>query len=610
MENGFLLSTFIFLTAACLIVPLARRFRLGSVLGYLLAGILIGPFGLGLIHNPESVMQFAEFGVVMMLFIIGLELEPEKLWGMRKSILGLGGLQLLFTTGAMTALGNALGYGFAPSFAAGMALSMSSTALVLQVLQEKNLLNTAAGESSFAVLLFQDMAVIPILAIMPLLSADGAAITTNQADMIAHLPGWLRAELVMAAILGMVVGGRYASRHLFRFVARTNLREVFTATSLAVIVGITLLMEIIGLSPAMGAFVAGMVLANSEYKHTLEADIEPFKNLLLGLFFISVGMSMNFAIFALHPFGVFGCVMALVAIKIVIMLGLGRLFGLDTPQSVIFSFVMSQVGEFAFVLFQYAATLHVLDTGQSGFLTLAVALSMATTPLLMVFGKRFIMPRFMSLLPTRESDAIDVNNAVIIAGYGRFGQIIGRFLKAQGIAATILENSPEQIDLLRKFGSKAYFGDASRLELLTAAGAAQARLLVVAIDDADKALEIVRLARENFPNLKVFARARNRRHAYELDKAGAHLFIRETFDASLRMAEAAMVALGYNPTDIHSKAAMFKRHDEATLRQSFAFFEQEPELISFARQASQELERILQNDLETQPAPERASRRA
>ncbi len=452
-----------------------------------------------------------------------------------------------------------------------------------------------AGEA-----LFQDIAVIPILALMPLLASGGAPLPSAEAGYIATMPGWLHAEMVMGAIAAIVFGGRYASRHVFRFIANTNLREVFTATSLAVIVGITLLMELLGLSPAMGAFVAGVVLANSEYKHTLEADIEPFKNLLLGLFFISVGMGMDFAIFHLHPLGIVGCVAALIVVKIAVMFLLGKAFRLDNAQASIFSVVMSQGGEFAFVLFQYTGSLHVMEPEQAGFLTLVVALSMATTPFLMMFASRYIMPRFMSLLPDREPDTIDVSNAVIIAGYGRFGQIIGRFLKAQGVPATILEKSAEQIDAVRKFGAEGYFGDASRLELLASAGAAKARLLVVAIDDADKALEIVRLARENFPNLKVYARARNRRHAYELDKAGAHLFIRETFDSSLRMAEAAMVSLGYNQQEIHEKAAKFRKHDEATLRKSFEFFEQEPELISFSRQASQELERILQNDIATE----------
>lgn len=598
MENSILFSIFIFLTAACLMVPLAGRLKLGSVLGYLVAGVAIGPFGARLIDNPQEVMHFAEFGVVMMLFIIGLELEPEKLWSLRKSIIGLGGLQLLLTATAITALGVACGFHWQPSLACGMALSLSSTALVLQILQEKGLFNTSAGESSFAVLLFQDIAVIPILALMPLLSMGGGApIANSEASIIAHMPGWMHAEVVLAIICAIVAGGRFASRHVFRYMASTNLREVFTATSLAVIVGITLLMELIGLSPAMGAFVAGVVLANSEYKHTLEADIEPFKNLLLGLFFISVGMGMDFALLAGHPVGIMGAVLGLIAVKIAVLVALGRIFGLHGAQNMLFALVMSQGGEFAFVLFQYATSLQVLEASQSACLTLVVALSMATTPFLMMFASRYLLPRFMSLLPDREPDVITESNAVIIAGYGRFGQIIGRFLHAQGIRATILEKSPDQIDLLRKFGSRGYFGDASRLELLTSAGAAHARLLVIAVDDADKALEITRLAREHFPNLKIFARARNRRHAYELNKAGAHFFIRETFDSSLRMAQDVMVALGYSRADMHDKAQKFMKHDEATLKKSFEFFEQEPELISFSRAASQELERILQNDI-------------
>lgn len=607
MENSILFSVFIFLAAACCIVPLAGRLKLGSVLGYLIAGVLIGPFGLSLIDNPEEIMHFAEFGVVMMLFIIGLELEPQKLWALRKSIIGLGGLQVLLTTAGITALGMALGFSFQPSLACGMALSLSSTALVLQMLQEKSLLNTAAGESSFAALLFQDMAVIPMLAIMPLLGASGNFPATTEATFVSSMPGWMHAELVMAVICAIIFGGRYASRHVFRYIARTNMREVFTATSLAVIVGITLLMELIGLSPAMGAFVAGVVLANSEYKHTLEADIEPFKNLLLGLFFISIGMGMNFVIIATHPLGIISAVLALVAIKITVLMLLGKVFGLNASQNSIFSFVMSQGGEFAFVMFQYSNTLNVMPPEHTAFLTLVVALSMATTPFLMMLGSRLIMPRFMSLLPEREADVINQNNNVIIAGYGRFGQIIGRFLHAQGLTTTILEKNPDQIDLLRKFGGSGYFGDASRLELLASAGAAKARLLVVAVDDADKALEIVRLAREHFPHMKVFARARNRRHAHELNKAGAHYFIRETFDSSLRMAQEVMVELGYTRADMADKAQKFKKHDEATLKKSFEFFDQEPELISFARQASQELERILQNDItEENPLRKRA----
>ncbi|MBY0407864.1 MAG: monovalent cation:proton antiporter-2 (CPA2) family protein [Rickettsiales bacterium] len=595
MENGFLFSVFVFLMAACIMVPLAGRLKLGSVLGYLVAGVIIGPFGLSLIENPEAIMHFAEFGVVMMLFIIGLELEPEKLWSLRKAIIGLGGLQMALTTTALTLLGITLGYAFAPSLAVSLALSLSSTALVLQVLQERGLMNTAAGESSFAVLLFQDIAVIPILALMPLMG-DGATEASNHGGWISSMPGWMHAEIVMAAICIIVLGGSKASRHVFRFIANTNLREVFTATSLALIVGITLLMDQIGLSPAMGAFIAGVVLANSEYKHTLEADIEPFKNLLLGLFFISVGMGMDFTLLAAHPLGMLGTLAALLVTKIVVLLVAGRFFGLKPAQNIVFAFVMSQGGEFAFVLFQYASTLNVLPASQSGFLTMAVALSMATTPFLIMFASRYVLPRFISILPAREDDHIPESNLVIIAGYGRFGQIVGRFMRAQDLSVTVLENSPDQIELIGKFGGQVFFGDASRLSLLQSARADKARLLVVAVDDADKALEITRMARANFPNLKIFARARNRRHAYELHRAGANYFVRETFHSALTMAQAVMVEMGYNAQDMAAKAEKFKDHDEATLHKSFEFYEQEPELLSFARQAREELKRILQND--------------
>jgi monovalent cation:proton antiporter-2 (CPA2) family protein len=599
MSGGFLYSCFIFLAAACLVVPLANRFKLGSVLGYLAAGIIIGPFGTRLIGNSDAIMHFAEFGVVMMLFLIGLELEPAKLWKLRKSIIGLGGMQVMLTSAAFTVSGIMLGFDWQMSLACGMALSLSSTALVLQMLEEKELLHTDAGEASFSVLLFQDIAVIPILIIMPLL-ASPALHAPKDISLLSHLPGWAHALVIAAIIAAIVIAGRYGSRYLFRYIARTNLREVFTAVSLALVVGIALLMQTIQLSPALGAFIAGVVLANSEYKHTLESDIAPFKGLLLGLFFISVGMGMDFALMAQHPAALISAVVALIIVKMMILIASGRLFRLEAAQNMVFAFALAQGGEFAFVLFQYAGGLQVLSTEHTAFLTLVVALSMAATPFLMIVADRLVIPRFMSLLPERPADRIDANDhPVIIAGYGRFGQVIGRFLSAQGIKLTILEKDPDQIELLRRFGSKAYFGDATRLELLKSAGAATATILIVAIDDADKALEIVRNAKSQFPGLTIFARARNRRHAYELQKAGADLFRRETFDASLWMAQEAMKLLGKRAFDVRHKAMKFMKHDEETLKTSFSFFEHEPELINFAKQARLELERILNEDIHT-----------
>ncbi len=607
MEKSFLLNTFVFLAATSLVLPIAGRFKLGSVLGYLLAGILIGPFGIGLIAHAEAIMHLGEFGVVMMLFIIGLELDPQSLWRLRKFIVGLGGLQVLLTSFAFLGIGIALGFEWKVSLVCGMALSLSSTALVLQMLREKDLLQTSAGESSFAVLLFQDIAVIPILILMPLL-VSAPSNSVHGSDALESLPGWAHTIVIAGVILSIVMGGRYLSRHLFRYAAKTHLREVFTAISLALVVGIALLMQMIGISPALGAFVAGVVLANSEYKHTLETDIEPFKGLLLSLFFVSIGIGMDFALLGKSPMILIGMVLGLIIIKMVILWSLGFFFKLGGPQKTLFALALAQGGEFAFVLFQYARGLHLLSSEQKAFLTLVVGVSMALSPFLMIFNDRFIVPRFMSRLPEREPDRIEKNdNPVIIAGYGRFGQVIGRFLSAQGIQLTILEMDPDQIELLRRFGNKVYFGDASRLDLLRSSGAEKAKLLVVAVDDADKTIEIARLSKKEFPNLKVFARARNRRHAYELYKAGVNYFRRETFDSSLVMAQEVMIALGSSPSQAEDKALKFMRHDENSLKTSFAFFEQEPELIHFAQQTRYELERILQNDLSDEEREKKTS---
>ncbi|MBI1275532.1 potassium transporter [bacterium] len=601
MDHSWLVNIFVFLLAGSVVVPLVGRFKLGSVLGYLVAGVMIGPFGLAFIQNPEQIMHFAEFGVVMMLFLIGMELEPEVLWRLRRTIVGLGGLQVVATSAVFALIGVMLGYDWRISLTCGMALSLSSTAIVLQMLQEKGLIKSFAGESSFAVLLFQDIAVIPILLIIPLL-ADAADVKGVNESLLSGFPAWLRAVIVSGVIASIVVSGKYFSRHVFRFIAKSNLREVFTATSLALVVGITLLMQSIGVSPALGAFLAGLVLANSEYRRTLETDIEPFKGLLLGLFFLSVGMSIDFGMFAAHPVAVPLAVLTLVLVKALVLSVLGFGFELRSEQNGMFALALAQGGEFAFVLFQYASSFNVLNLEQSGFLTLVVALSMALTPFCMMFNEKFLVPCFMSVLPDREFDTIEESNSVIIAGYGRFGQIIGRFLRGQGVPVTILEKDPDQIELLRKFGGRGYFGDASRLDLLQNAGADKATLLVVAVDDADKCLEIVKLAKENFPRLKVLARARNRRHAYELSKAGVDYFHRELFDSSLTMAQQTMIMLGYDPAKVKQKAKRFRQHDEKTLRESFPFFDKEPELISFARQASGELERILQED-EVDDAP-------
>ena len=600
MDIHLLLNVFVFLLAGCVVVPLAQRFRLGSVLGYLIAGIIIGPFVLGLIGEAEKVMHFAEFGVIMMMFLIGMELEPAILWRLRKQIVGLGGLQVALTALALMVTGVLLGHSWQASLAVGMALALSSTALVMQMLREKNLTHTQVGETSFAILLFQDIAVIPILIIIPLLASSLhlsvlPAAGEHTTSLIAHWPAWLQPVAVVAVIAGVIFSGKYLSRYIFGAIARANLREVFTAASLALVIGVTILMELVGVSPALGAFIAGVVLANSEYRRTIETDIEPFKGLLLGLFFISVGMGMDFTVLMAHPVGLIAAVICVMVVKGLLLFGLGRLFRLDTAPALGLAFGLCQGGEFAFVLLQMIGGLKLIDPEIQKFLVLLVALSIALTPILVAIYGRFIQPMFMSTLPAHY-DEIDEHNGVIIAGFGRFGQIVGRFMVSQGVEITVLEKSPEQVELLRKFGSKAYFGDATRLDLLRSAGAEEARLLVVAVDDADSAVEIVKLARQNFPHLKVFARARNRRHAFDLDRAGADYYHRELLDSSLTMARDAMIALGYPKADIERRAKKFRNHDIETLRRSFAFFGSEPDMINFARLSREELEGILRED--------------
>ena len=601
MDNAFLFHAFLVLAAACIVVPLAGRFRLGSVLGYLTVGVFLGPFGMGLINNALEIMHFAEFGIVMMLFLIGLELEPNMLWRLRRFILGLGVLQVIFSTVLFTVLMLFFGFNLNMALAVGMILSLSSTALVVQMLEEKNLMQTNAGESAFSVLLLQDIAVIPMLVILPLLTVDNAFKLNNltELNLSSLLAGSSHVFLVLGVVAALIISGRYFSHYLFRFIAKSNLREVFTAMSLALVVGVTLLMQLLGVSAALGAFIAGVVLASSEYKHTVETDIAPFKGLLLGLFFISVGMGMNFHLVISQSGNLAIAVLALVLIKLLVLLILGRFFNLKNIQNMIFAIALAQGGEFAFVLFKLTADLKLTTSEETAFLNLVVALSMAVTPFLMILNDSFITPRFLTKNADQNFDLIEENdNPVIIAGYGRFGQIIGRFLTAQRVSLTILETDPDQIDLLRRFNRKVYYGDASNLDLLKSAGAAKAKLLVVAIDDAAKVLEIVNLVKKEFPDLKIFARARNRRHAYELHKAGVEYCRRETFDASLVMAEEVMKSLGKRAFNVRFKAQQFMLHDERALEDSFQFFETEDDLISFSRKTVQELETILQSDLD------------
>lgn len=607
-NEGFFFQAFIYLMAAVLSVPISKRLGLGSVLGYLIAGVIIGPFGLRFVgQEGEDVMHFAEFGVVMMLFLVGLELQPSLLWRLRIPILGLGGLQVVVTTLLIAGIGLLFGLSWQVALAVGMILSMSSTAIVLQTLNEKGLIRTEGGQSAFSVLLFQDIAVIPILAFLPLLavkSSETVSLLASQAMMIAAeqpegttLPPWQQALLVMGVVGGIIVGGRFFMHPVFRFIAATRLREIFTATALLLVIGIALAMQQVGLSPALGTFVAGVVLADNEYRRELESDIDPFKGLLLGLFFISVGASINFNLLIQQPLLILGLVVGLALVKFAVLFILGRFFRLELNQSLLFAFALAQGGEFAFVLFSFAMQSNVLTTAVAGPLIAVVALSMVLTPLIMIVNEKLVQPRFVAQDDEREADEIDENeNPVIIAGFGRFGQIIGRLLLANGCQITVLDHSPGQIELLRRFGWKVFYGDASRMDLLHAAGAERARLLVIAIDEREKILEIVELAHKHFPHLKILARAIDRRHAYELIRRGVDVIQRETFGSALEMGVEALKLLGVRSYRAHRAAQMFKQHDEEAMHDVAAVEGDETAVIARSRQMMQDLEKLLQSD--------------
>ncbi len=602
MAGGFLQQAFIFLAAAVLSVPIAKRMGLGSVLGYLIAGIIIGPFGLGLlVEEGEDVMHFAEFGVVLMLFLVGLELEPSLLWRMRGSVLGLGGLQVALTSILGAAVALAVGdFGWTEALAIGMVFALSSTAIVLQTMQEKGLTRTSGGQSAFSVLLFQDIAVIPMLALFPLLathaphSADDGHHTST---WVEHLSPSLQTLVVLGAVVAIVVGGRFAVRPAFRFIARTRLREVFVAAALLLVIGIALLMSQVGLSPALGTFLAGVVMSGSEYRHELESDIDPFKGLLLGLFFIAVGASIDFDVFAAAPLAVSGLVVVIVVGKAVLLIGLGRGFGLGVDQALFFGLALAQGGEFAFVLFSYAEQTGVLTDDTTAFLMVVVAMTMALTPLVLVFYERLLQPRVGTTESSADYDDVSGEAPVIIAGFGRFGQIAARLLDAEGIGATVLEYDSDQVELLRRFGRKVYYGDAGRYDLLKSAGASEAKLLILAIDQPDKALELVETVRKHFPNLQIVARARDRVNAYELLDAGVDHVFRETFDAALAAGVRSLELLGFRRYRVHRAAQRFRRHDESLMRR-LASQRNVDDFIDRVKAATAEAESILQQDME------------
>jgi monovalent cation:proton antiporter-2 (CPA2) family protein len=566
-EQDFFQNALVYLLAAVISVPVAKRLGFGSVLGYLLAGMIIGPFVLGYIGSEgEDVMHFAEFGVVMMLFLIGLELKPNLLWGMRRSIFGLGGLQLLITALVIGAVAVKLGQTIGAAIAIGLTLGLSSTAIVLQTLAEKGLMKQASGKASFSVLLLQDISVVPILALIPLLAGSALAPGQDASRDIQYIAGveitgWVQVALMLTVITAIVVVGLYLVKYFFRIIARTGLREIFTAAALLLVISTAGLMELVGLSPALGAFLSGVVMANNEYRHEIEADIEPFKGLLLGLFFISVGASMNFGLLGSSPGMILSLLAALIGIKFVVLFILGRFFGIRGGQNTMFAFSLAQGGEFAFVLVAFSADNGVLTPDTSAILFLVVALSMAVTPLLLLLNDKVIMPLAFKTENTREEDSIDEEETpLIIAGFGRFGVVLGRFLIANGMRATILDDNPENIDVLRKFGFKVYYGDATRADLLASAGADKAKVLIVTVDDQQKSLKIIDLAQRSYPHLKILARSVNQKHSYELLDRKVDGYKRDIFESSLHLGIEALTHLGYNRYRAHRLAQTFRNH--------------------------------------------------
>lgn len=607
MTPDFLFQAVIYLLAAVIAVPIAKRLGLGSVLGYLLAGVMIGPSMLGLVGKVEDVQHFAEFGVVMMLFVVGLELRPSLLWRLRGPILGTGSAQVLGTAAVVTGAALLLGQAWPVAVTMGLILTMSSTAIVIQSLAERGVLNTRGGQACFSVLLFQDIAVIPILAFLPWLAnthggAGGATLEHGHESALAHLPQWAQTLCTIGAVVAVVIVAHYFLRYVFRYVAASKLREMFTIVALLVVAGVAWLMHLVGLSAALGTFIAGVVLAESEYRHQLEADVEPFKGLLLGLFFIAVGAGLNLGLVVDQPGTIALLVLGLIGAKFLVLLSLGGVFKLGWGASFLFACALAQGGEFCFVLLGTAGQLGLLGVEVSAPLSAAVAISMGLTPVLLIVNDRWIQPRFSKLSPKREPDLMESNeDPVILAGFGRFGHIIGRLLKTNGFGVTVLDNDPDQVEMLGRFGLKSFYGDASRADLLAAAGAEKAKLFVCAVDDEAKSLEIVDLVRREFPHLRILARATSRNHAYELINRGIMDFRRDMLGSSLDLSVDILRALGFRAHRAVRAVDLFRCYEEDSVRELAKHYGgDQATYISVAKQHMENLESVFRQDLRRQ----------
>ncbi|CDG85617.1 glutathione-regulated potassium-efflux system protein KefC [Janthinobacterium agaricidamnosum] len=587
-HHSYLLNLLFYLVAAIVMVPLAKRLGMGAVLGYLVAGVVIGPWGLGLINNVEVILGFSEFGVVLLLFLIGLELEPKRLWLLRRPIFGWGGAQVALVSAGLCAVALVLGVDWRTALVGALGLSLSSTAIVLATLGERKLMPTPAGSAGFSILLFQDIAAIPMIALVPLL----AGINAHSGE-----PAWWRALKLAGVLAALVICGRFLVNPILRFIAKTGLRDIFTAFALLLVIAICVLMESVGLSMALGTFIAGVLLADSEYRHELVSDLEPFKGLLLGLFFIAVGMSVDFGVLRAQPLLILGLVAGLLAVKIALLYGLSKFFDIPRGQQLFFALLLSQGGEFAFVVFAAAVAAHVFTPEIGAILVVAVTLSMVATPLLLLLHDKLVAPRLQALKKRRPDDRIEAqDNPIVIAGFGRFGQIIGRLLAANRIGVTVLDHDPDQIELLRKFGFKVFYGDATRVDLLVAAGIDKASALVIAIDNADDSLALVDAVRHRFPALTILARARNVTHYYELMKRGVTLIERETFEAALLLGQQTLLQAGFSAERAHRAAGIFRTHNLKTLLAVAPHFQDQQKVMSLTRQAREELEDMFEAD--------------
>lgn len=602
MSGTILFQAIVFLAGAVVCVPIAKRFGLSAVLGYLLAGILIGPFLLGFVgEEGEDILHFAEFGVVMMLFLIGLEIEPRNFWNMRKTIIGMGGLQVAITMACAHLLFTFMGYGWEMALAISMAVSLSSTAIVLQTLKEKGLMNTTAGTASFSILLFQDIIVIFMLGVLPLLSTQAAAPVADDhhgsTNFLEHLPLWLQTIAIISSVAMVVIAGRYFFVPMLRLVARTGVRELLIASALLIVLAISMLMEFAGLSPALGAFLGGVVLATSEFKHELESTLEPFKDLLLGLFFMAVGASINFMVIGENPLMIGGLVIGIIVLKAVVLFIVGAIFKLKMDQRLLMTVSLAQIGEFAFVLFSFAFQLEILGKTETDMMLVVTAITMTLTPILAIINERLVLPR----VGTKESedrpmDTVEKHSKVILVGFGHFGTTVGRFLRTFGVEPTVLDFDSNRVDFLRKIGFKVFYGDANRMDLLESAGIAEADILITTIDNPHVNAELVQQVKEKYPHVKLMVRAKNRYDAYELLNLGVENIYRESLDTSVKLACDVLSEIGFRRYTLHRQAQQFIKTDEESVRRMAKQPRNEEAYIFKAREEIAAQEKLIEED--------------